>query len=205
MDAGCWCGGLSLAEAGAGFARAGLVRSRRGPHWARVWRSRLREGGGWALRGVQGFVPAGERVLVGRGDAREDRYPLKPLRCRCTAISPLRGPNPLPVPRSRVLADPCIYLYISFVHFHVWRRSGRVFTLRPKRYSVRVTAAKAAERLEPDPTRRMVRSCEACPPSARSRRTRPARSTVTRRMAKALDLPVERVKAAYDAAVGAGK
>jgi hypothetical protein len=27
----------------------------------------------------------------------------------------------------------------------------------------------------------------------------------TRRMAKALDLPVERVKAAYDAAVGAGK
>ena len=130
VDAGCWCGGLSLAEAGAGFARAGLVRSRRGPHWARVWRSRLREGGGWALRGVQGFVPAGERVLVGRGDAREDRYPLKPLRCRCTAISPLRGPNPLPVPRSRVLVDPCIYLYISFVHFHVWRRSGRVFTLR---------------------------------------------------------------------------
>ena len=26
-----------------------------------------------------------------------------------------------------------------------------MFTLRPKRYSVRVTAAKAAERLEPDP------------------------------------------------------
>ena len=95
--------------------------------------------------------------LVGRGE----RHPLKPLRCRCTAISPLRGPNPLPVPRSRVLADPCIYLYISFVHFHVWRRSGRVFTLRPKRYSVRVTAAKAAERLEPDPTRRMVRGVPA--------------------------------------------
>ena len=148
-------------------------------------------------------VDAGQLVrgLVGRGE----RHPLKPLRCRCTAISQLRGPNLLPVPRSRVLADPCIHLYISFMHFHVWRRSGRVFTLRPKRYSVRVTAAKAAERLEPDPFRRMVRSCEACPPSARSRRTRPARSTVTRRMAKALDLPVERVKAAYDAAVGAGK
>ena len=164
------------------------------------------EGGGG---GGAGLVFCGNLWMLGNWcgvwSAGERDTHLKPLRCRCTAISPLRGPNPLPVPRSRVLADPCIYLYISFVHFHVWRRSGRVFTLRPKRYSVRVTAAKAAERLEPDPTRRMVRSCEACPPSARSRRTRPARSTVTRRMAKALDLPVERVKAAYDAAVGADK
>ena len=78
-----------------------------------------------------------------------------------------------------------------------------MFTLRPKRYSVRVTAAKAAERLEPDPTRRMVRSCAACPPAVRSRR-RPMRwGTVARSMARALGANPGAVTAALTAALAA--
>ena len=55
-------------------------------------------------------------------------------------------------------------------HYHVWLRSGRVFSLREKTYRTRAAAHKAGEKLRADPADRMVRVCSECPRSAPSRR-----------------------------------
>lgn len=68
--------------------------------------------------------------------------------------------NDLPPPPSRA-------------HFHVWLRSGRVFTMRLKRYASQPVAHRAAAKLRPDPADRMVRQCTCCPVTQRSKR--PAR------------------------------
>ena len=67
----------------------------------------------------------------------------------------------------------------------MWRRSGRVFTMGATRYRTRIAAQKAGERAGLAPDERMVRQCAGCPTSVRSKRKRPARSVIVRRLASA--------------------
>ena len=80
------------------------------------------------------------------------------------------------------------------MHYHVWLRNGRVFTMRPKRFDVRTTANKAAVKLRPNADERLVLACDDCPPTARSRR-RPLRLSA---IARAVGVPVERLRAAFE-------
>lgn len=96
-------------------------------------------------------------------------------------------------------------------HYHIWYRSGRVFTLSPRRYSDRSNAAKVAREKQPDPDRRMVRACTDCPVSARSKRRPPAspsrlthnqRSRLAKRLAVELGIANPgKVRVALDAAL----
>ena len=73
-------------------------------------------------------------------------------------------------------------------HFHVWVRSGRVFTMRPKVYNTQPAAFKAAVKLRPDAVDRMVRACETCPSTRPSKRRPPRWSVVARAVAERFDL-----------------
>ena len=55
------------------------------------------------------------------------------------------------------------------LHYHLWVRAGRVFTLRPTRYASRSAANMAGRRAGLPADRRMVRACVACPKSRRSK------------------------------------
>ena len=79
-------------------------------------------------------------------------------------------------------------------HFHVWLRSGRVFTMVTTAYRTRQAAQKEATKRRPDRSARMVLTCAACPPSARSKRP-PIRWA---RVAAALGVEVSALKAAWD-------
>ena len=80
------------------------------------------------------------------------------------------------------------------MHYHVWLRNGRVFTMRPKRFDVRTTANKAAVKLRPNADERLVLACDDCPPTARSRR-RPLRLGA---IARAVGVPAGRLRAAFE-------
>lgn len=86
-------------------------------------------------------------------------------------------------------------------HFHVWVRSGRVFTMRLKQYATQQAAHKAAVKLRADPADRMVRGCSACPTSTRSRRPN-WRARAERAERRVLEL--ERLQEAAAGAAAAG-
>ena len=90
--------------------------------------------------------------------------------------------------------------YMGDVHYHLWVRSGRVFTMRTKRYETRIAAQKAGERAGLLADARMVRQCADCPASVRSKRRRPSRTQQVRRLAAALGVQESDVLAAFEAA-----
>ena len=55
------------------------------------------------------------------------------------------------------------------LHYHLWVRSGRVFTMRMKRHATRIAAAKTGEREGLPADRRMVRQCTECPTKSKSK------------------------------------
>ena len=81
-------------------------------------------------------------------------------------------------------------------HFHVWVRSGRVFTMRPRLYESRHTATSVARRLRPNAADRLVLGCEDCPATKPSKRKAPRWGAVARRLAARFDLPAGEVRAA---------
>ena len=57
------------------------------------------------------------------------------------------------------------------MHYHVWLRSGRVFTMACRPFSDRTVAHKWAKRQREDARDRLVLKCDGeCPPAKRSRR-----------------------------------
>ena len=87
----------------------------------------------------------------------------------------------------------CLYLAARTApHFHVWIRSGRVYTMRPRIYRTRAAANKAAVKLRAQATNRMVLACEGCPETMRSKRA-PVRWT---KVAAAVGVKVEDLRAA---------
>ncbi|MCY4506077.1 MAG: hypothetical protein OXG35_03830 [Acidobacteria bacterium] len=79
-------------------------------------------------------------------------------------------------------------------HFHVWVRSGRVFTMRPRLYESRHTATSVARRLRPDAGDRLVLACESCPTTRPSKRRPPRWSVVARAVAERFDLQAAAVR-----------
>ena len=73
-------------------------------------------------------------------------------------------------------------------HFHVWVRSGRVFTMRPKPYRTQPAAFKAAAKLRADAGDRMVRKCTDCPATRPSKRKPPRWSVIARAVAERFGL-----------------
>ena len=88
-------------------------------------------------------------------------------------------------------------------HFHVWTRSGRVFRLHDKPYASRSHAAKVAVRLRPDKADRMVRECEQCPCSQRSKRQQIRWNQVADALAVKFGADRVTVRAALRDAIGA--
>ena len=80
------------------------------------------------------------------------------------------------------------------VHFHVWVRSGRVFTMRPKLYNTQPAAFKAAAKLRPDAGDRMIRKCTDCPVTRPSKRKPPRWSVIARAVAERFDLQAAAVR-----------
>ena len=87
------------------------------------------------------------------------------------------------------------------VHYHLWRRSGRVFTMGSKRYQTADAAQKVAVRAGLAVDQRMVRKCSDCPPSVRSKRREQTAAAIARKMAAVLELDPATVRVAYDAAL----
>ena len=56
------------------------------------------------------------------------------------------------------------------VHYHIWVRSGRTFTMKTRAYDVRATAHLAAQKLRSEKADRLVLACESCPKPVRSKR-----------------------------------
>ena len=90
-------------------------------------------------------------------------------------------------------------------HYHVWVRTGKIFSMRERVYESRHTATKAARRLRPDVADRLVLACEDCPRSRPSRRREPRWSVVARAVAQALDAPAAEVRSIVRAAVAADR
>ena len=88
-------------------------------------------------------------------------------------------------------------------HFHVWVRSGRVFTMRPLLYESRHTATSVARRLRLNGADRLVLGCEACPETRPSRRRPPRWGTIARRLAERFDLPAGELREALAAELAA--
>ena len=88
-------------------------------------------------------------------------------------------------------------------HFHAWLRTGRVYTMVGRPYAVASTAHRYAEKLRPDKGDRLVLACEACPPTAPSKRRPPRWATVARAVAQAVGAEPAAVRAAFDAALDA--
>ena len=89
------------------------------------------------------------------------------------------------------------------MHYHAWLRSGRVFTMAPRRFNDRTVAHKWAVKKRPNSTDRFVLGCEVCPESRPSRRRPPRWSVVARAVAAAVDAPADQVREALAAAIAA--
>ena len=79
-------------------------------------------------------------------------------------------------------------------HFHIWTRSGRIFSMRPRIFDSRHTATKAAQRLRPDVADRLVLTCSTCPTTQPARRRPPRWSVVARAVAAAVGAPAGEVR-----------
>lgn len=91
----------------------------------------------------------------------------------------------------------------GMVHFHVWTRSGRIFTMQPRLFASRHTATKVARRLRPNGADRLVLMCESCPGPRPSRR-RPLRwGVVARAVAEAVGAKPADVRVALSSALDA--
>lgn len=89
------------------------------------------------------------------------------------------------------------------MHYHAWLRSGRVFTMAPRRFADRTVAHKWAAKKRPDSADRFVRGCTCCPESRPSRRRPPRWSVVARTVAEAVGAPAGQVREALAAALAA--
>ena len=90
------------------------------------------------------------------------------------------------------------------MHYHAWLRSGRVFTMAPRRFNDRTVAHKWAVRKPAGPA--PIGSCSgapACPESRPSRRRPPRWSVVARAVAAAVGAPAVQVREALAAAIAA--
>ena len=116
-------------------------------------------------------------------------HPSESLRIACTTIPGSQDAEARTRSRScstwrrltqlRVLPDT-----MGMKHFHVWVRSGRVFTMRPLLYESRHTATSVARRLRLNGADRLVLACEACPETRPSRRRPPRWGAIARRLAE---------------------
>ena len=86
-------------------------------------------------------------------------------------------------------------------HFHVWTRAGKTFLMRDRKYRTRSHANKDAVALRPDQRDRMVRECEQCPESRRSRRRPPRWAKVAREVAETVGADPAAVRTALEAAL----
>lgn len=93
----------------------------------------------------------------------------------------------------------CLPIREGVKHFHVWVRSGRVFTMRPRFYESRHTATSVARRLRPNAADRLVLGCEACPATRPSKRKAPRWGAIARRLAARFELPAGEVREALAA------
>ena len=83
-------------------------------------------------------------------------------------------------------------------HYHIWIRSGRVFTMKTRAYANRHTAKAAARKLKPNVADRLVLACEDCPPTARSKRPRASRAADAKFLAQRLGVEPQRVRSALE-------
>ena len=83
---------------------------------------------------------------------------------------------------------------VPAVHFHIWIRRGRTFTMVSRSYEARATAALAATKLRADKADRLVLQCENCPPAVRSKR-KPIRWP---RVAAALGVDADELRGAIE-------
>ena len=90
-------------------------------------------------------------------------------------------------------------------HFHVWIRTGRVFTMRPRLYESRHTATSVARRLRPNGADRLVLACECCPETRPSKRKPPRWGAIARKLAQRFDLPAGEVREALTAELAADR
>lgn len=56
------------------------------------------------------------------------------------------------------------------LHFHVWIRAGRIFTMRMKRFNDRTVAHRWAAKQRDSSRDRLVLACVECPKSSKSKR-----------------------------------
>jgi len=84
------------------------------------------------------------------------------------------------------------------MHYHAWLRSGRVFTMAPRRFNDRTVAHKWAVKRRPDSADRFVLGCSGCPESRPSRRRPPRWSVVARAVAEAVGAPAAQVRVALN-------
>ena len=78
-----------------------------------------------------------------------------------------------------------------------------MYTMVGRPYAVASTAHRYAEKLRPDKGDRLVLACEACPPTAPSKRRPPRWATLARQVAAALDADPAAVRAALATALAA--
>ena len=101
-------------------------------------------------------------------------------------------------------------------HYHVWVRSGRVFTVGSETFVARSSADAAGRKLRTDRRDRLVLACEdgRCPERRESKRaprgslralTGVQRSTLAARLARELDAAPGPIRAALDAALDGGR
>lgn len=88
-------------------------------------------------------------------------------------------------------------------HFHVWTRSGRIFTMQSRAFESRTTAHKAAVRLRCEKADRLVLACESCPTSKPSKRRSRRWPAIARRIAAELGAEPAVVRRALDVALRA--
>ena len=88
-------------------------------------------------------------------------------------------------------------------HFHVWVRSGKIYSMQERRFDSRTTAHKAAVKLRQEKTDRLVLACASCPTTKPSKR-RPLRwATIARALAARFDLQAGEVREALTAEIAA--
>ena len=86
-------------------------------------------------------------------------------------------------------------------HFHVWTRSGKIYSMQERRFDSRTTAHKAAVKLRAEKADRLVLACSGCPVTRPSKR-RPLRwGVVARTIAARLGAPAAQVREALAEAI----
>ena len=73
-------------------------------------------------------------------------------------------------------------------HFHVWVRSGKIYSMQERRFDSRTTAHKAAVKLRAEKSDRLVLVCASCPTTKPSKRRPPRWSVIARAVAERFDL-----------------